>query len=200
MKMKIYLILMALLVPGCASFRPKLPQSPAVSVSNAGVIGLSGDAKTPAKVDVKKTDGVLRLPEASRFVFNEKTGEFSLTLSKATEMVLNRTETHVDGPVAFTPPKQPTASELSDAKSDYWVKLGLYACVLIGGCGAIFGLVKDWNLVMYGGLAILGSGLFGLFVQRHPLLLVLVGLGIALKFAGPWLYHTKLKHLPVDPK
>ncbi len=170
-----------------------IAQSPAVSVTPSGGVLLSGDSPSPAKVNSSKSDSVMPIPEGSTFAFNEKLGTMVLTVSKATSLALNRTETRVEGPVAFTPDKAPTIAEEKNAQANFWVKLGLQACVLIGGAAAIFGLVKDWNLVMYGGIAVCVSGLFGLFVQAHPILLLFIGLGVALKFVGPIIWHTKLK-------
>ncbi len=193
--MRKYLAIL-LLLSGCKSAPVRhIAQSPLVGITGDGSITMSGDTPAPAKVDTTSTGSVMPIPEGSTFVFNEKLGTMSLTVSKATQIALNRKETVVQGAAAFTPDKAPTVKEEKDAQSDYWVKLGLYACVLVGGCSAIFGLVRGWNLVMIGGIAVLGSGLFGLFIQRHPLLLLAIGLGVALKFVGPILWHTKLKQL-----
>lgn len=164
-------------------------------VGASGEISIRGDTPTPPKVTTDKVNSTIPIPEGSTIVFNERLGEMAIKVSKPTQIALNRTETHVEGPVSFTPDKAPTIKEEKDAQSDYWVKLGLYACVLIGGSAAIFGLVRQWNMVMYGGIAVLGSGLFGLFVQRHPILLLVIGLGVALKVAGPAIWHLQVKHL-----
>jgi hypothetical protein len=169
--------------------------SPAVTVSEAGKVEVSGDAAVPSKVDTKKTDSKLPLPEGSRLEFNEKLGVFSITLSKASEIALNRTETAVQGPVAFTPDKAPTVAEEKSAQADFWTALGLRAGMFLGAALAIFGLVRGWDMVMYGGGAIAGACLFGLFVQKHPTLLLVIGLGAALVFVGPLIWHTKLKKL-----
>jgi hypothetical protein len=188
-------IALLLLLTGCKNSPVRhIAESPTVSATPSGGVILTGDAQSPAKVNTAQTTSTLKLPEASTLVLNEKLGTLTVTLSKASEMAVNRTETAVEGPKAFTPDKAPTISEEMDAKSDAKVKIGLYACVLIGGVAGIFGLVRNWNLVMMGGFATAAAGLFGLFVQRHPLILLVVGLGVALKIAGPFLWHTKLKH------
>ena len=186
-----------LLLSGCGIVKmPKQAETPSVVISEAGGVRLDGDAKQPAKVDTKNSDASFTIPEGSRFEFNEKLGTMTLVLSKATQMTVNRKETHVEGPKSFDPPKQPTIQDQAEAKADFWTVLGLRTCLAIGMGAALFGLVKDWNLVMYGGIALSGAGLFGLFVQRHPLLLALVGLGIALMVVGPTLWHTILKKVP----
>lgn len=191
------MITVAIFLGGCLNKTPirHITESPAVVVSEAGKVEVSGDAKTPSKVDTKKTDGRMTIPEGSRFEFNEKLGVMTLVMAKASEMAVNRTETAVQGPVAFTPDKGPTVGEEMDAKSDFWTKLGLQIALVVGGAAAIFGLVRGWDLVMYGGMALSGSALFGLFVQKHPTLLIFLGIGAALIVVGPWLWHTKLKKL-----
>lgn len=198
--MRLCAILCLLLVSGCLSKLPvrHIAESPAVTVSEAGVVKVSGDAQTPSKVDTKKTDGRFTIPEGSRFEFNEKLGVMTLVLSKASEMAVNRTETAVQGPVAFTPDKGPTVGEEMQAKAGYWTHLGLMAGMVAGAAAAIFGLVRGWNYVMYGGSAVSAACMFGLFVQKHPALLIIIGLGATLAFVGPLIWHTKLKKLTND--
>jgi hypothetical protein len=176
-----------------------IAESPAVTVSEAGKVEVTGDAQAPSKVDTKKTDSKLPLPEGSRLEFNEKLGIFSITLSKASEIALNRTETAVQGPVSFTPDKGPTVGEEAQAKADYWTTLGLRAGVVFGIAAALFGLVRHWDLVMYGGGTIAVGCLFGLFIQKHPVLLIIIGIGAALAGVGPILWHGKIKKL-ANPK
>jgi hypothetical protein len=97
--------------------------------------------------------------------------------------------------VAFTPDKPPTIGEEKSAQADYWTTLGLRVGIAVGAALAIFGLVRGWDMVMYGGAAISGACLFGLFVQKHPTLLLIIGLGAALVVVGPIIWHTKLKRL-----
>lgn len=196
-----YLALVSvLLLSGCSNKNPvrHISESPAVLVSESGKVEVSGDAQTPSKVDTKKTDGRMSIPEGSRFEFNEKLGTFSLVMAKASEMALNRTETAVQGPVAFTPDKGPTIGEEMQAKAGYWTHLGLMAGMVGGAAAAVFGLVRGWNYVMYGGSAISAACMFGLFVEKHPALLIIIGLGAALAMVGPIIWHTKLKKL--EPK
>ncbi len=176
-----------------------LPKTPEVQVSREGVVSLTGDSKVAPQVTTSRSDSVMPIPEGSTFVFNEKLGTMVLTVSKATQIALNRTETEVKGPVAFDPPKQPTVKDISDAKADYWTTLGLRAGVFLGCCLAIYGLVEQWKLLMIGGGCITAASLFGLFQQAHPVLLAVIGIGLALCFAGPYIYHTAVKPLkPTD--
>lgn len=192
-----YLVIFCLFLTGCSSiWRPALPKTPTIEVKE-GVVTTSGDAKIPGKVDTKKTGSVLTIPEGSRFEFNEKLGVMSLTMAKAGQIALNRTETAVEGPVAFDPPKQPTVKEIAEAKSDYWTSLGLKLGLAAGVAASLFGLVRGWDFVMYGGGCVAAACAFGIFVERHPILLAVIGLGAAAAIVGPWIYHTKLKHL--DP-
>lgn len=184
------------LITGCKTGPVRhIAESPTVSVSSSGQVDMAGDAQVPTNVNTKKTDSSLKLPEGSKLEFNEKLGVFSVVLSKASEIALNRQETAVTGPVAFAPDKGPTVGEEANAKGAFWTVLGLQACLVIGGAAAIFGLVRDWNFVMYGGVSIAGAALFGLFVHRHPTLMIFIGAGAGLIVMATIIWHTKLKHL-----
>ena len=76
-----------------------------------------------------------------------------------------------------------------------WFWLGL----IVGVSAAIFGLVRAWNLVMWGGVAVAGACAFGIFVQQAPWLFAIIGAGVALKFAGPYIWHTQIKPTVPSP-
>lgn len=188
---------------GCKMFAPSAPvrhiaESPQVVVTDSGAVKVSGDAKTQPKVDTKKTESKITLPEGSRIEFNEKLGTLSVVLSKASEMASNRTETAIAGPVAFTPDKGATVQDEAAAKSDFWAALGLKAGLVLGIAVGLFGLVRGWDFVMYGGGAVAAACAFGIFVDKHPILLLVIGLGAAIAVIGPIIWHTKLKALSPD--
>jgi hypothetical protein len=189
---KIALIFVAL--TGCKSAPVRhIAESPSVSVGNEGQVEIKGDSQVAPNVNTAKTGSKITIPEGSRFEFNEKLGVMTLVLSKASDLVVNRAETSVQGPVAFTPDKGPTIGEEKAAQADYWTTLGLRVGMALGAAVAIFGLVRSWDLVMYGGAAVSGACLFGLFVQKHPVLMIVIGIGAALAVVGPIIWHTKLK-------
>ncbi len=190
-----HFFLFMVLLTGC-SFLPKrkLVETPTLTTPN---VQLRGDAKVPAKVDTKQTNTSIPLPEGSRFVFDQTLNTMTLTLSKASSLSVQQTATAVQGPTAFEPEKGPTVSELAKAKGDFWTSLGLKIGLALGVAGALFGLVRSWDLVMWGGTAVAGACAFGIFIEQHPLLLLFIGLGIAAALIGPLLWHVKLKHLPL---
>ncbi len=197
----ISIVLLGLAVSGCKSAPARhIAQTPEISVSKEGSVAIKGDSQIQPKVDTKTTGSKMALPEGTKLEFNEKLGVFTIVLSKASELAVNRQETAIQGPVSFTPDKAPTVKEESDAKSDFWTTLGLRAGAAIGVALAIFGLVRAWDMVMYGGAAVAAGCLFGLFVQKHPVLLLIIGLGIALVVAGPLIWHTKLKKITPPEK
>ncbi len=184
------------LLCGC-SFLPKrkLVETPTLTTPD---VQLRGDAKVPAKVDTKNTTTNLPLPEGSRFVFDQTLNTMTLTLSKASTLTAQQTVTAVQGPTAFEPEKGPTVGEISTAKAEYWTYVGLMAGLAVGGAAALFGLVRDWDMVMYGGACVAAACAFGLFVHRNPVILVFIGLGVAAAVVGPLLWHTKIKPLQVN--
>lgn len=199
--MRCLLSIVILGLAGC-NVLPKrhIAVSPTVTVSESGKIDMAGDAQTPPKVETKKTDSSMALPEGSRLEFNEKLGVFSVTLSKPSSLVFNRTETAIEGPVAFTPDKAPTIGEEKEAQASFWTSIGLKAGLALGGALAIFGLVRAWDFVMYGGAAIAAGCAFGIFIERHHVLLLIIGLGATLTVVGPIIWHTKLKKLAPTPQ
>lgn len=192
-------LLVFVFLVGCGTTKRHIATSPSVSVAKDGVVEIKGDAQVAPKVDTKRTDSKMALPEGTKLEFNEKLGVFTITLSKPSELAVNRQETAIAGPVAFTPDKAPTVAEEAEAKSDFWTMLGLRAGIAIGAAACIFGLVRGWDMVMYGGAAVAGASLFGLFVHKHPTLLLIIGLGVALVVVGPLIWHTKLKKLTPPP-
>lgn len=173
-------------------------ESPSLEVKPQGGIVMKGDTPVQPKVEIKKSEATISVPEGSTFDFNEKLGMVRLTLAKASQMALNRTETAVDGPKSFTPDKAPTIQEEKRAESDFWTDIGMKVGMVLGGAIALFGLVRGWDMVMLGGAAISGASMAGLFMSRNPWLFLLIGGGLALSVAGPYLWHTKLKNL--NPK
>lgn len=173
-----------------------------MSVAPSGEVKVAGDAAVAPKVDTKSSASKVTIPEASTIVFNEKLGTMTLTFSKASEITVSKNETAIQGPVAFTPEKGPTVAEESKAKADFWTLLGLRVGTAVGTALAVFGLVRMWNLVMYGGVAIAAACLFGLFVHSHPVLLLFIGLGVAAVVIGPTVWHLQIKKLvpPTQPQ
>ena len=196
---KVSVLAICLSLAGCQSGWWKkepvrhIAESPSVVVSDKGAVEIKGDSQVQPKVETKQSEATLILPGGSTFDFNERLGTVRLTLSKASQMALNRTETAIDGPRSFVPDKAPTISEEKQAQSDYWVNLGMKAGLVLGAAIAIFGLVRGWDFVMYGGAALAAACGFGIFVEKHPTLLFIIGIGSALAVVGPIVWHTKLK-------
>ncbi len=190
----VFTCLMLLDCGGCQLFNKTTPvKPPEVVVTPSGGVSVTGEAKVPANVKTATTDSVITVPKESNLVFNEKLGTMSLYFGQASQIAVKRHETAIAGPVAFDPPKAPTVAEESKAKADFWTTLGYRAGVFIGCAAAIYGLVEQWKLVMIGGASIAGACLFGLFEQSHPILLAIIGIGAAIAFCGPYLYHTQIK-------
>ena len=200
---RILAALVAFALTGCVfSQKPvrHVAESPSLVVAPGGQVEMKGDTPVQPKVNTATGQSRITIPEGSRIEFNEKLGTMTFWMPKAAEFVSNSTQTAIEGPSSFTPDKAPSVKEEMDAKSDFWTVLGLRSAVALGVFAIIFGMVKDWNLVMYGGIGLAGAGLFGLFVQRHPILLAIMGIGVAAAVIGPTLWHTKIKKLAVTQK
>lgn len=188
------LIWILFLCAGC-QFKPAGAKAPAASiVTPSGVkVEQTGDAQVPAKVETKSTITVVELPMGSSLVFNQTAGTIDVRLGRPSSLHQTSVAERVEAPRAFVPAAPPSPQELAKGQAAVWFWIGL----VVGVCAAVFGLVRAWNLVMYGGIAVAAGCAFALFVQEHPLVLWLIGFGVLLKIAGPVIWHTVLKHKEV---
>jgi hypothetical protein len=188
-----FLLLCALLLAGCALVRRTAIPPAAKVTSGATTVEQTGEARVAASAKAEEKTQTITIPAGSTVWQDVETGQFRYTLGAAVPLRTQTRTESVTAPGAFEPPAPPTIAEEKAAQADYWTTLGYRAGMFIGGAAALFGLVRAWNLVMWGGVAVAGACLTGLFVQSHPTLLLIIGLGAALAFAGPYLWHTKLK-------
>lgn len=195
------LLLIGLLLAGCAllpkSIRRNAVPPAATVTAGAATVVQTGEAAQPASAKVETKAQSVTIPAGSTVWQDKETGEFRYTLGAAVPLRFEARTESVNAPGAFQPPSAPSVAEEKAAQADYWTTLATRAGLCLGLAAALFGLVKDWPLVMWGGAAIAGACLFALFVQRHPALLAVVGIGAALAVAGPYLWHTKIK--PKEP-
>lgn len=180
-----------LVLAGCMTARKAISPIAKLVTPSGATVSQTGDAKTPAKVETNTSTRTVPLPAGTRIVFDEKLGTVTLQLSQDSTLRTQTTIEKAEAPQAFTPPAPPTPQEEVAGKVHGWFWVGL----VIGVAAGLFGLVRGWDFVMYGGLTVAAACAFALFVQAHPLVFVLIGLGVALKFVGPILWHTKLKHI-----
>lgn len=183
----------------CTNTRAPVSPSAAVTLAGGATLTQSGDAQKPGTLSSNTEKATetkrLPLPAGTELVFNEKLGTLTLRLSQTTTLEATATREvkieHAEAPQAFTPPAPPTPSEEADGKAQWLYRIGLVA----GIAAALFGLVRAWDWVMYGGAAVAAGCAVGLFAAKHPAIFAVIGGGIVLAVAGPWIWHTKLKHL-----
>lgn len=179
------------LIAGCLSGKNPA-KAPTVKMESPSGVKLeqSGDAQVPAKIESKKTDTVVALPMGTSVVFDQTLGTVTLHLAQPSTLRQTATADRLEAPRSYTPPAAPTPAELAKGQATLYFWIGL----VVGICAAVFGLVRAWNLVMYGGIAVAAGCAFAIFVQDNPLVLWLIGFGVLLKIAGPLIWHTVLKH------
>lgn len=177
---------------GCATFRKAVAPRATLSLSGGGKLEQSGDAQVPAKLAVSTSTNTLPLPSGSDLVFDQKLGTLTLRLSHDSTLKTETREEKAEAPQAFTPPAPPTPKEEASGRMHIWFSIGL----VIGVAAGLFGLVRGWDMVMYGGACVAGACAFALFVETNPIVFILIGVGLALKVAGPTLWHSILKKLP----
>lgn len=185
--------LFCLLFSGCALVRRMRPPTATVTTPTGAVLTQTGDAQVPASVSTKTATQTLTLPAQSAVWQNAQTGAIEYRLSKDTPLTTVTKTEEAKAPQSFTPPTPPTVAEVKEAQSLVWYRIGVAAGLAL----AIFGLVRGWDMVMVGGGAVAGGSLFALFVQAHPLVAVVIGIGVGAAIVGPFIFHTQIKNLPV---
>lgn len=188
---RVLLVGVVMLTAGCVSPSNWFHSVSASIKTPHAEVKQAGDVAQPAQVTTSTTKTELPIPAGAKVSIEipvpveGKPTPPPVVLSSVT------TTEHVVAPTSFQPPAPPTPAQLADGQMKVWFWIGL----IVGGAAALFGLVRGWNMVMYGGLCVAGACAFGIFVQNSPWLLAVIGLGVALKIAGPTLYHTVVKKL-----
>lgn len=186
-------LLVLLSFTGCSSV-PRSAKSPA-GESRAGEVSVSqsGDAAQPASAASATQTATIPLPEGSEAVFNEKLGTLSVRLSAQSALTMTTRSDTATGPQAFTPPAPPSPADTATGRAVWVYRIAL----LVGAAAAVFGLVRGWDFVMYGGASVAVAAVIGLFVASHPVLVAVIGAGVAFAAAGVLIWHLRLKkHSP----
>ncbi len=170
----------------------------------AGVVTQRGPVSVPARAETVTSRASLPLPAGTRVeVFNpervsvktetaantENPAGMAVTLPAAAVLSVETVSDRVSGPQSFAPPSPPSPVELAAGKAAWLYRIGL----LIGAAVAVFGLVRGWDFVMYGGAAVAAACGFAMFAESHPVLFFVIGGGIVLAVVGPLVWHLKLK-------
>lgn len=193
----VMVVWLALNLGACSLMPTKLAKPPAATIMlpSGAAVTQSGDAQKPASVSTATTTTTLPLPSGTEFVFDQKLpGVVTLRLSHDSALTTETKTEKAEAPQAFTPPLPPSPTEQGQAR----VHMYFWVALVAGVAAAIFGLVRGWDMVMYGGGAVAAACGFAIFAQSHPVLIGIIGAGAALAVAGPALWHLKLKAL--EPK
>ena len=164
------------------------PAPPALSVTTEGGTRIlaSGDSPVAPKVGSLASRTAFRLPVGQAFSFDAQTGKVEvLKLSKDTDVVTTSEKLDIEGQHSFTPPAAPTIAEVKNEQRKSW----MYISFFVGICAGIFGLIRDWHLVMLGGVVVAGASVVGLFVVSHPIVTYILIGGVTLALTGPYLFH-----------
>ncbi|MBC7367160.1 MAG: hypothetical protein H7343_10190 [Undibacterium sp.] len=187
------LIFAIVFLSGCSTYpvAPKPPKATALAPSGLSITQ-SGDAHAPTRAETKDDARTVQIPAGTLAEFNDRLGTLKLTFTAPGVLTQTVKTEHLEAPQAFTPPAPPTPSEISTGRAVLWYRIG----VALGFAAGLFGLVRGWDFVMYGGGAVALACLICLFAESHPLLTGLIGAGAALAIAGPLVWHAKIKNLP----
>lgn len=184
--MRYLLLVVTVCLSACVSPLSWFSKAKAVVTTPKASIHQSGDVAVPAQTTVTTTKTEAPIPPGSRITIETPPTASNVAIPTLVTSTITERAT---GPTSFTPSAPPTAVQLADANAKLWFWIGL----CIGVAAALFGLVRDWNLVMYGGLAVAGACAFAIYVQQSPWVFAVIGAGVALKVAGPYIWHTSVK-------
>lgn len=190
------LVVGTLLLTSC-SWVSKAPKA-FIKTLQGTEVSQSGPVASPVSVATNSTTTTAPIPPGSRIVIETPGPGATFQDSAVVPPLLTTTSTteSVIGPTAFTPPADATPAQKADGK----LKIIFYAGLVLGSGVALFGLVRGWDFVMYGGLCAAGACAIALFIQAYPWLFAIAGVGLTLSIVGPWLWHTKIKHLNPPPQ
>jgi hypothetical protein len=171
---------------GCNTIRPAA-KSPETTATAGGVsLSQSGDAAQPAHASETTTTTATVIPPGVPVTWHAD-GSVTFTPAAPLNLTTTRSEASATGPAAFTPP---TPTEEAAGRASLWMRLGLVAGIALG----VFGIVRGWDLVGYGGGAIAAGCVAGLALASvPPWLWAVFGVGAAACIIGPALWHTRLK-------
>lgn len=185
------LVLLVACLAGCQTGRRDRAAAPrATAQAGAVAIQQTGDAARPATAAEASTRTETTIPPGVD-VTAHPDGRITWRNAAPLALVSTHTAATATGPAAFQPPAPPTPAEEAAGRAALWMRLGLVA----GVAAAVFGLVRGWDFVAYGGGAIAAACVVGLSLAAVPAWLWAVfGLGAAACVLGPVLWHTRLKH------
>lgn len=183
----------SLALSACQSVRALASRPPSATATAGGTsISQDGAAATPAKASETTTQTAATIPPGVR-VTASPDGSLSWVTAAPLSVVTTRTESAATGPAAFTPPAPPTPTEEANGRAAFLMRLGLVAGLAAGA----FGLLRGWDVLGWGGVAIAAGCFLGLALQAVPgWLLVIFGGGAAACVLGPLVWHWKLKPRP----
>lgn len=184
--MRFVLLVCVVIMPGCVSPKNWLNRVSAVVKTPTTQVEQAGAVAQPTQVTTQTTKTDVPIPAGAKVTIEMPPAKPD---DKPTILTTSTTTEHVVGPTSFQPPLPPSPGDLASGTLKVWFYVGL----VVGCAAALFGLVRGWNLVMYGGLCVAGACAFAIFVQSSPWVFALIGLGVALKFAGPYIWHTQIK-------
>jgi len=164
----------------------------------------TGPAAIPATADQVTSRASVPLPAGTEIKVSQPAGPdlrpdsstaaagsgVSVILPAPSVLTVETVSNRVSGPQSFSPPSPPSPVEIAAGKAAWLYRVGL----LVGIAAGVFGLVRGWDFVMYGGAAVAAACGFGMFAESHPVLLFVIGGGVVLAVVGPLLWHWKLKH------
>lgn len=183
---------------GCATHRR---EASTIKAASGATVTAWGPVESPANVATNASVTTLPIPAGLTVTVDpEPVGAWdapavdvrkpmTVALAAPSELRIETRGEVVTAPKGYAPPEPPTPAQLADGRAVWLYRIGL----VVGIAAALFGLVRGWDFVMYGGGVVAAACSVGLFAHSHPVLFAVIGGGIALAGAGVFIWHTRLK-------
>jgi hypothetical protein len=182
-------------VAGCSSvrsFAKAVKPAEATVKAGASEVTQTGSAEQPAKAETTETQRVVPIPAGSEIVSDAARKVLTVKVSEPTEFREVVREEKATAPQSFKPPEPPSPSDIASGRATFFFQIGM----VLGAAVGLFGMIRGWDFVMYGGAAVAAGCAIGVFMERYPWLFAVIGVGACLCVVGPLLWHLKLKKLP----
>ena len=192
------LVLLAALLCGCQSGMSAAYQATANARAGAAQVAQAGSAAEPATANERTTRTETVIPPGVD-VTAHPDGRVTWRNAEPIALVSTFTDSTATGPRSHTPPAPPTPSDHAAGRASLLMRLGL----VVGAALAVFGLVRGWDFVAWGGGAVAAACVLGLALASiPPWLWIVLGIGGAACVLGPvaWLKLRPRAAPPPSPQ
>lgn len=166
--------------------RPPKPAEGRAAAGTAEIVQ-TGAAEVPATAGSTAARDTMPIPAGS-VVSIDTLGAVRIEPAAPTTWTGERRADHATGPASYRPPDPPSPADIAEGRARlvYRYAVGLGAVLLL------FGLVKGFPAVAWGGAALGAGAALGITLQ-HPAVNVVIGVGLGAAVAGVLIWFFLLR-------